>query len=127
MKRLALFGFLYLLIPSLTAMAPAAGQTTVACKPIVTHVGSAFTIVLPANRTTGYSWALEDPLNAAIVTYETKHYVASTAKMMGAPGIETWTFAAAGRGRTLISLKYARPWEKSAPPAKEALYVVVVR
>ena len=112
---------------ALFTMAPATAQPTVACKPIVTHVGSTFTIVLPANRTTGYSWALEDPLNAAIVTYQIKHYAASTTKMMGAPGIETWTFDAVGRGRALISLKYARPWEKNAPPAKEALYVVVVR
>jgi len=112
---------------TLFALSPAAAQPTLTCIPIVTHVRSTFTIALPANRTTGFSWALEDPLDASIVAFRTKHYVAATTKLMGAPGSETWSFAVLGRGRALISLKYARPWEKSAPPAKEALYVVVVR
>jgi len=111
----------------LFAMAPAVAEQTLACKPIVAHAGSTFTITLPANRTTGYSWALEDPLNASILAARGKRYVAPSTTVMGAPGAEVWTFAAIAHGKTLISLKYARPWEKSAPPAKEALYVVVVR
>ena len=110
------------------AIAPTAAQQlpTVACRPIVAHVESFFTITVPANRTTGYDWVLEDPLNAAVVRLRSKAYVPSSG-LPGAPGLETWTFSTYGRGRALISLKYVRPWEKTAPPAKEALYVVAVR
>ncbi len=115
----------------LFALAPAAAQSpagpSVACSPVIARAGSTFTISLPANRTTGYSWALEDPLNSAVVAYRSKHYVASTSATMGAPGLEMWTFAAVAHGKAIVSLKYARPWEKIAPPAKEALYVIVVR
>ena len=113
------------LAPALAQPPPTGGP--VACNPIVAHVGSTFTITLPANRTTGYSWALEDPLAASVLAHRTKRYVQSTTGLAGAPGIEIWTFAAVGHGKALISMKYARPWEKSAPPAKEALYAVVVR
>ena len=84
-------------------------------------------ITLPSNRTTGYSWAIDDPLNSAVVGYRGKKYVTPKTGLVGAPGMEVWTFTAAGRGHALISFKYARPWEKNAPPAKEALYVVAVR
>ena len=123
--------FLLVAVALLAALTPAAADSITmgvgACIPIVSHVGSTFTITLPANRTTGYSWALEDPVNSAVVAYRLKLYSPDTPGVMGGPGEEKWTFAAVGRGRTLISLKYARPWERSAPPAKEALYVVVVR
>jgi len=117
---------------TLLVIAPAAAQpppmaAAIACRPIVTRVGSTFTITLPSNRTTGYSWALEDRLNGAIVAYYSKSYAARATSLIGAPGIELWTFSAVGRGRALIAMKYVRPWEKTAPPAKEALYVVVAR
>ncbi|MBV9402215.1 MAG: protease inhibitor I42 family protein [Candidatus Eremiobacteraeota bacterium] len=112
----------------LLSVAPAAAQTSPAipCRPIVTHVGSTFTITLPANGTTGYSWALEDSLKPSVVALRAKRY-APVSRLIGAPGAEIWTFSGVGRGRALISFKYARPWEKNAPPAKEALYVVAVR
>ena len=98
----------------------------VACHPMFARVGTTFSITLTSNRTTGYSWALEDPLNQAIV-YRSKRYIAPGKTMLGAPGWEIWTFSAVKPGKVLISMKYARPWEKTAPPAKEALYVVIVR
>jgi len=111
----------------LFASTPVAAQSpSIACRPIIARVESIFTITLPANRTTGYSWALEDPLNPAILRFRSTRYVAPMGPM-GAPGVEIWTFSTYGRGHALIAFKYARPWEKTTPPAREALYVLVVR
>ena len=113
---------------AMLAIAPAAAQQSpsIACRPIVAHVESFFTITVPANRTTGYDWVLEDPVNPAVLRFRSKIYVRSNG-LPGAPGLETWTFSTYGRGHALIALKYVRPWEKAAPPVKEALYVVAVR
>jgi inhibitor of cysteine peptidase len=113
--------------PAARARPPASLVPAIACHPILARAGTTFSITLTSNRTTGYSWALEDPLNETIVSYRGKRYMAPGTTMMGAPGWEIWTFSALRRGKALVSLKYARPWEKSAPPAKEAVFVVVVR
>jgi inhibitor of cysteine peptidase len=117
------FGF----APAAHARPPASIVPAIACHPIVARATSTFSITLTSNRTTGYGWALEDPLNGAIVSFRAKRYVPPGTTMMGAPGWEIWTFSAVGHGKALVSLKYARPWEKNAPPAKEAVFVVVVR
>ena len=106
----------------LLSVAPAAARSVtgpVPCAaPIHASVGSTFVITLPSNRTTGYSWAIDDPLNSAVVAYRGKKYVTPKTGLVGAPGMEVWTFTAAGRGHALISFKYARPGKRMRLPQR---------
>jgi inhibitor of cysteine peptidase len=98
------------------------------CARVIMHVGQQFDVTLDANHTTGYSWQLEDPLNAGVIKSSGSKYVSPKTAHVGASGQEVWTFLATGAGRTLISLKYVRPFDKpTVAPAKEAFFVVVVR
>lgn len=91
-------------------------------------VGEDFRITLGSNPSTGYHWELADPLNESIVQLVGTEYRApENQSLVGAPGEELWTFRAVGQGRTMIRMKYVRPWEKGAAPAKTAVYAIEVR
>ena len=53
-------------------------------------------------------------------------YRGSETKLAGAGGEETWTFNAVGKGKASILMKYVRPWEKNAAPAKCLVFAVHV-
>ena len=89
-------------------------------------VGKEFSITLPANRTTGYSWRLATKLDPATLTLISTTYNASTSGRVGASGEEVWTFSAPTKGTTQLAFEYVRPFEKDAPPAKTAKFSVVV-
>lgn len=90
-------------------------------------VGEEFTATLLSNATTGYKWDLASPLKESIVKLAHQQYIAPEQSMrVGAGGKEAWTFRAVGRGKTEIRMKYVRPWEKGVPPARTAVYKVVV-
>lgn len=95
--------------------------------PIRVKSGTEFTIRLPSNPTTGYRWDLSSPPDEAVVKFASKDYKPSGTGLMGAGGMETWTFKAVARGKAEIFLHYARPWEKGVEPNKRAAFVVVVR
>jgi inhibitor of cysteine peptidase len=101
---------------------------SIPCARVIMHVGQRFDVTLDANHTTGYSWQLEDPVNARVIKDSGSTYMAPKTAHVGASGQEVWTFVATGSGRALISMKYVRPFDKQAvAPAKEAFFVVVVR
>lgn len=77
--------------------------------------GSTWTILLPSNKTTGYSWQLASLPTPASVENVSHKYEASTAGLPGAGGDERWTFHAVRQGETTLSFTYARPWEKNNP------------
>lgn len=91
--------------------------------------GSAITITLPSNHTTGYSWRLANKPGAAVVKFIRSGYLApdSGTSRVGQAGVETWSFQAVGRGSTTIALEYVRPWEKNAIPAKKQVFTVNVK
>ena len=93
---------------------------------IKARVGEEFVITLDSNPTTGYRWEFTKPLDEGIVTLVDSKYEAPQTRRRGAGGRQVWTFKAAGKGRTVISLKYIRPWEKDTPPAKEHAVAVIV-
>jgi predicted secreted protein len=89
-------------------------------------VGKEFSITLPANHTTGYSWRLATKLDPATLTLISNTYNESTSGMVGAGGEEVWTFNAPTKGTTQLTFEYARPFEKNTPPAKTAKFSVVI-
>ncbi len=77
--------------------------------------GSTWTILLPSNRTTGYSWKLASLPDSACVENVDHKYEASAGGLPGAGGDERWTFHAARQGESTLHFTYARPWEKTNP------------
>jgi inhibitor of cysteine peptidase len=91
------------------------------------RVGQAFALTLESNRTTGYQWELAEPLNGAILKLANSEYKAPGTTRVGTGGHEVWTFQSVGKGKTKIALKYVRPWEKSAAPARSETFEVIIR
>lgn len=94
---------------------------------IETTVGQQFTVTLESNATTGYQWQLANPLNESIVKLVGSEYKAPQDGRIGQGGQEVWTFKAAGKGTTQISMKYVRSWEKDVPPAQTKTFTVTVK
>ena len=109
-------GFL-LLVFLLSSCGPAGNEVNA-------RAGENFTITLESNPTTGYSWQLAKPLDEKIVQFVGSEYVPSRTDLVGAGGVEEWTFLALNKGSAKIVLKYARPWEKDKPPAEEKTFLV---
>jgi inhibitor of cysteine peptidase len=80
---------------------------------IVLEPGESFSVVLPGNATTGYSWQVEG-IDAAILSAAEPVYV-SDSELVGAGGVYTFTFTAAAAGETELRLVYLRPWEQVEP------------
>ena len=95
--------------------------------PIQTKVGELFTVTLDANPTTGYSWDFAKPIDGAILKLASSEFKRPDTKLMGAGGKQIWTFRAMDKGKTTITLKYFRPWEKDVTPVKVASVEVVIR
>ena len=75
-----------------------------------------FTVTLPSNATTGYSWFLVR-CNHKLITPVSATYIApENKKMMGAPGKMQWRFKVTAAGLSVprvmtIVLAYSRPWQ----------------
>ncbi len=94
-------------------------------KMLTVESGSTWTIVLPSNRTTGYSWKLASLPNSASVESVSHKYEAGTGGMPGAGGDEHWTFHAVRQGESTLNFTYARPWEENSPGKRMAVTVRV--
>ncbi|MFZ0699339.1 MAG: protease inhibitor I42 family protein [Thermoplasmata archaeon] len=90
--------------------------------PIETRSGEEFSITLPANPSTGYSWQIEVP--AERLELLDREYVHSS-HLIGAGGQETIHFRARAAGEATIVCKYLRPWEGHA--AEERQFPVRIR
>lgn len=89
--------------------------------------GGEFAISLESNPTTGYSWEIASPPDPEVVELLDAAYRPPETPRIGAGGRQVWTFRAAGSGETEIALEYLRPWEEGVPPARRAVFTVVVR
>jgi predicted secreted protein len=114
--------------PGATELAPSSGGFDVAggVEEIRVLAGKQFSITLPANRTTGYSWRLAAPIDPAMLKQISDEYHAADSGAVGAPGEDVWTFEAVGTGAVHLNFEYLRPFEKDAKPVKTAKYSIVV-
>ena len=94
---------------------------------IKAQVGKEFVITLDANATTGYEWQLANPIDDSLIKLMCSEYVPDKTGLVGSGGKSIWTFKAVRSGKTQISFKYIRPWEKDIPPVKEAVYIVDIQ
>ncbi len=95
--------------------------------PIAVQTGTQFTITLPSNVTTGYSWRLAKEPDPKILKFVSSTYVESSGTAIGRGGTEVWTFQAVAKGSQTVKMDYARPWEKNASPAKSQTFAVSVQ
>jgi predicted secreted protein len=108
----------------------AAATFTDPAVPIRVAAGTEFVIVVEANGTTGYQWALADSLPAGVVTHLSNDYQTDEAPkgnepVAGAGGRERWRFRAVGAGQASIPLVLRRSWESGAPVDSARFQVVV--
>lgn len=72
---------------------------------------------MKSNPTTGYSWFLRE-YDSTIITPVKHSFEQPSAKLMGAPGFELWTFKVKSAGfavpqQTTIRMVYTRPWQSN--------------
>jgi len=91
-------------------------------KPITVATGQEFKITLESNSASGNQWLVAKPLDDRMLKFLSSEY------KRGRPGAgqESLSFKALGEGRTEISLKYGRLWEKETEPARMTNFVVVI-
>jgi inhibitor of cysteine peptidase len=89
--------------------------------------GDVVKLSLESNKTTGYSWNIDEPFDKTVLLQTGYEYIIDQkdGKMVGAGGREVWTFNAVGEGTTVTYLSYSKPWE-SIPPAKSFKVKVIV-
>ena len=74
------------------------------------EVGDKIKLELCSNQTTGFNWDYE--FTAENIVKEVSHdYEEPGESVVGAPGVELWTFEAIEKGTTEIKMEYSQPWE----------------
>lgn len=114
----------------LTGAASAASPPlyTDAANAIVVQRGSQFSIGLSANKTTGYSWTLHATGTAGITRVsETYAEDVQGTSLVGAGGVQTFTFRAMTPGKATMRFDYLRPWEHNVPPVRTSIFRVTVQ
>jgi inhibitor of cysteine peptidase len=97
-----------------------------------------FEVALDSNPTTGYSWRLasfdQDILYLVSQEYEREEKKGGSeekegghGELLGAGGMEVFTFRAVGEGEAEIELQYLRPWETDQPAEKTVTFKVEVK
>lgn len=90
-------------------------------------VDNEFIIMLPSNRTTGYEWQIDSPIDGNMIEQRGLKYVPDDTGLVGSGGKEEWKFKALKAGRSKVSFKYVRPWERGVEPADTKVFDVVIK
>ncbi len=72
--------------------------------------GSAITISLAENPTTGYRWNVT---SSAGLQYVNETFIAPETEVVGAGGVHQWQYVAAEPGSAEFTAIYRRPWEEA--------------
>jgi inhibitor of cysteine peptidase len=85
-------------------------------KAYTVKAGDIIEVVIPGNMTTGFSWtaALADK-DAGVLQVAGEPVYAIGSTLVGSGGTFTFTFKAVAKGKAVLKLVYARPWESAAP------------
>ena len=97
-------------------------------KSISVPMGAVVEVSLKGNPTTGYSWQLAKLEGDAVeqvgkIEFQSRPHPPG---MVGVGGAFGATFKAAKPGKSIVTLHYARPWEKGKPPEKTFLVLIRV-
>lgn len=106
-------GFLFALA-SCSAMAIKLGEDDNG-KTFTLAAGDKFTVSLPGNPTTGYTWEVNE-IDPAVIELVAEPEYKADSNLIGAGGIFTFTFKALAPGDAAVSLIYHRSWEEGVAP-----------
>lgn len=86
-----------------------------------------FVVSLAANATTGYQWSVQSYDKTILKLHHSK-YITPKTHLIGAGGKMEFTFILANHNRiypknTVISFKYARPWESDKGVTKKVTVI----
>ena len=93
---------------------------------IQVQAGQKFSLKFVTSPGTGYGWELAGPPDGKMIAIVDTKIEASESGLMGGSEVEIWVCKALAAGRSEITLKYVRPWEKAAPPLKVHVYKVQI-
>ena len=79
-------------------------------------VGDEFFISLEANPTTGFTWALTK-MDTNLIEQVGDVSFNARSDLLGAPGIQTFTFTCLQTGTRLLEMIYHQPWDTKTAPA----------
>jgi len=83
-------------------------------------------LTLPANGSTGYSWAVQ-PNSTPLLKLKAHTSKHSSSGLVGAPSTTTYRFALTGKGTGNLLMLYSRPWEHDTPGNKEFVLHVEIQ
>ncbi|HEY0702418.1 MAG TPA: protease inhibitor I42 family protein [Candidatus Acidoferrales bacterium] len=114
--------------PAESAAAVAPEFQTAGVEQVRVLTGKDFSITLPANHTTGYSWRLASTLDPAALKLNGTTYAERNTdpNAVGSPGEEVWSFTAGAPGSVPLLFEYARPFDKDAKPVKTSKFLVII-
>ena len=98
-------------------------------KNIEVSAGSSFKVALWSNQTTGFRWSESATIGDRSVIQQLDHEFPPPEEggVVGADGIEVWTFKALKIGTSDISMEYSQPWEGGEKDAYGFFLTVVVK
>jgi predicted secreted protein len=88
--------------------------------------GDGLEISLPATSGTGYTWRAE-PVAGGFVKQVGEPAFTLDSAMPGASGHQIFHFGINASGTGTLEIRYLRPWEKDAKPAKVFKIMLIVR
>ena len=74
------------------------------------EVGDKIRVELCSNPTTGFQWDYEMTIEN-VLKEEDHDFEEPGGDVLGAAGIEIWTFEAVEKGTTEVQMEYSQPWE----------------
>lgn len=89
--------------------------------------GKLFAIRFQASPGTGYQWGLAAELDNKRLEFLDEKTEESGIKRLGGSEFFVWTFRALAAGEAAIAMKYTRPWETEAAPARMHVFKVKIQ
>jgi C1A family cysteine protease len=80
--------------------------------------GEVLVVNLASNPSTGYGWQVQGLPPGILRQLDASEWVPDVPGKLGGSGTEVLRFAGIGKGRVILNLVYARPWETDRAPAK---------
>ncbi len=127
MKHILFIALVLIFLLSACGSAPDL-QVSNSQKAIEVNAGKEFNIVLEANPTTGYHWAIVGELDSNVVGFVKNDYTStSDSNLVGGGGVEVWVFKALNAGETQITLGYYPPSNDPVDPQQTVTFTIIVK
>jgi predicted secreted protein len=86
--------------------------------------GKPFAIRFGSSPGTGYGWVLAKEPDPELLKFIVEKVEEPKRGLLGGSETVFWNFRALASGETEIAMKYVRPWEKEAAPARTHMFKV---